>query len=380
MQWRVHEHLERGSTTMGNLRHDAHSRRIGRGESPGRIRTATGLVLQPDWDVALRCDEGSTLRNSPVQCLTVVEPRRAPNLLLCDHRGSGMASRLATLSDEGWQMDVSDSVRHSLERLAGTTPDALVLDPLVEGGAAEIEALDRAGAEPVPLLLFADPSHIEEAAAVWSSISGRVVDIAHRDAAPLEIMVRLERLADACATRAELRELRHRAIYDDRTELLRPEAFGRRLVEHWSAAERHRHQLALVIADLDRFGRINKVYDHTLGDSVLTHVGEAIRSALRIEDVAGRLGGDEFGFVLPYTERADAEHVVERLRERIRSVSTKFSDLGLEISVSLGFETFDGRDMPSILDLRSHAESALREAKRLGGNRAVYYRSLAPAA
>jgi len=287
-----------------------------------------------------------------------------------------MTDRLAALSGEGWQMEVSHSERHSLERLAGTTPDTLVLDPLVEGGAAEIEALDRAGAAPLPLLLFADPANIEEATAVWASISSRVVDVAHRDADPLEIMVRLERLAEACATRAELSELRHRAIYDERTELLRPEAFGRRLVEHWSAAERHGHHLALVVADLDHFGRVNKLHDHTVGDDVLTAVGEAIRSALRIEDVAGRLGGDEFGFVLPYTEKADAVRVVERLSERIRAVSSRFSDIGLVVSGSLGFETFDGRDIASIDELRNHAEIALRRAKRLGGDRAVYYRSL----
>lgn len=289
-----------------------------------------------------------------------------------------MANRLAmSLNGEGWRTDVSDCERRTLERLAGTTPDTLVLDPLVEGGAAEIEALDRAGAAPVPLLLLADPANIERATAVWTSISARVVDVAHRDADPLEIMVRLERLAAACAAHAELSELRHRAIYDDRTELLRPEAFSRRLVEHWSAAERHGHHLALVIADLDHFGKINKLHDHTIGDDVLACVGEAIRSALRIEDVAGRLGGDEFGFVLPYTEKADVERVVERLRERIRAVSEKFSDIGLEIGASLGFETFDGRDVASIDDLRRHAEIALREAKRLGGNRALYYRLLA---
>lgn len=303
-----------------------------------------------------------------------------PTVLLCDHRGSGLARRLAGLERGGWRVEATDSVRRSLERLAGPPPDALVLDPLIEGGAVEVEALDRAGGGQIPLLLLADPARVAEALAVLARSPERVADLAHRDADAVEVGARLDRLAGACASRRELAELRHRALYDDRTELLRPEAFQRRLVEHWSAAERHGHELALVIADLDRFGQFNKTYDHTVGDRVLVRVSEAIRSALRTEDVAGRLGGDEFGCVLPYTKKVDAARVVHRLRERIRAVSGKIGGADLVISASLGFETFDGRDIESVDVLRSHAESALREAKRRGGDRALYYRLLSPAA
>lgn len=303
-----------------------------------------------------------------------------PTVLLCDHRGSGLARRLAGLERGGWRVEATDNVRRTLERLAGPPPDALVLDPLIEGGAVEVEALDRAGGGQVPLLLLADPARVAEALAVLARSPERVTDLAHRDADLVEVGARLDRLVSACASRRELAELRHRALYDDRTELLRPEAFQRRLVEHWSAAERHGHELALVIADLDRFGQFNKTYDHTVGDRVLVRVSEAIRSALRTEDVAGRLGGDEFGCVLPYTKKVDAARVVHRLRERIRAVSGKIGGADLVISASLGFETFDGRDIESVDVLRSHAESALREAKRRGGDRALYYRLLSPAA
>jgi GGDEF domain-containing protein len=66
--------------------------------------------------------------------------------------------------------------------------------------------------------------------------------------------------------------------------------------------------MALVLVDLDAFGRVNKDFDHTVGDRLIERVGAAIRSALRAEDVAGRLGGDEFGAILPYTGRIDAAH------------------------------------------------------------------------
>jgi len=303
-----------------------------------------------------------------------------PTVLLCDHRGSDLARRLAGLERAGWRVEATESVRQSLQRLAGPAPAALILDPVIEGGAVEIEALDRAGAASIPLLLLADQDRVEVALAVLARDQGRVSDLVHRDADAREVGARLERLAAQRVARIELAELRHRALYDDRTELLRPEAFQRRLEEHWSAAERHGHELALVILDLDRFGQFNKRYDHTVGDRVLVRVSEAIRSALRTEDVAGRLGGDEFGCVLPYTRKVDAARVVRRLRERVRAVSGPVGGLELEISASLGFETFDGRDVENLEALRSHAEAALREAKRRGGDRALYYRLLAPPA
>src|SRR5207249_8943021 len=122
----------------------------------------------------------------------------------------------------------------------------------------------------------------------------------------------------------------------------------------------------LVLADLDDFGRINKDYDHTVGDRVITRVGAAIRVLLRTEDIAGRLGGDEFAVLLPYTGVIDAAHVVRRLRDGIRSLSGRIPDVpaGIQVHASLGFETFDGADLQSLEVLRQHAEIALRDAKR----------------
>ncbi len=318
-----------------------------------------------------------SLRNPPTAARTSVTEHGS--VLLCDHRGSGLALQLGMLRGEGWDVDVTQSARRSREMLAGSIPDALILDPLVEGGAAEIAELDLAGASRIPLLLFADPDHIAEAVAVWSQVEGRVIDIAHRGADPVEVSARLEHLAVEHATRDELRRLRHRADYDDRTELLRPEAFERRLLEHWSAAQRHDLPLALVIADLDRFGQFNKRYDHTVGDRVLAGVGDAVRAALRTEDVAGRLGGDEFGVVLPYTTRSDAARVARRLCESIRDVGVEVDGVRLRTSASLGFASRETRDLGTPKALRMSAENALREAKRRGGNCELDYRWLAGA-
>jgi diguanylate cyclase (GGDEF)-like protein len=134
----------------------------------------------------------------------------------------------------------------------------------------------------------------------------------------------------------------------------------------------------LVLIDLDGFGKVNKIHDHTIGDEVIQRVAEAMRRSLRVEDIAGRLGGDEFAVVLPYTKNTDAARVVERLREEIHRLTGSFGEgrALVRVAASLGYETFDGRDLLSASELRAHAERALREAKSRGGNLAVYYRAL----
>ena len=203
-------------------------------------------------------------------------------------------------------------------------------------------------------------------------------DLVHADSSEQEVLLRLERLEREAQHLAEVHDLRHRAWHDDRTDLLRGRAFEARLVEHFSAAHRHNFDLGLVLIDLDGFGAINKEYDHTVGDILIEQVGEVIRRTLRAEDVAGRLGGDEFGVLLPYTGKVETARVVARLCEEIHKLSGRpsGSDSDLVVSGSLGFETYDGRDLDSVQTLRLHAERALREAKVLGGNRGIFYRSL----
>lgn len=310
----------------------------------------------------------------------------APRILLCDHRGEGLEARAEALSGLGYDVRVTRSVVATLAELDGSPADLVVLDPLVEGGAVELARIDavRAGerassaANADATLLLCSPT---DGASAWELLQTRAIapiDVLRRDASDAELARRIARLFALAAERARVAQLEHQASHDDRTDLLRPQSFERRLVEHVSAAGRHHFELALVLVDLDDFGRINKTWDHTLGDRVIAKVAEVIRGNLRQEDVAGRLGGDEFAALLPYTRKIEAAHAVRRLRDEIARLTDTFEERadGLKVSASLGFETYDGTDLDSLETLRRHAEIALREAKRRGGSQAVYYRSI----
>jgi diguanylate cyclase (GGDEF)-like protein len=300
-------------------------------------------------------------------------------ILVCDHRGEGLSAVARRLAEAGHAIEVTSGLRQSLASLASARPDLALLDALAAGGTEAATLLGaRAGEPPLPLLLVCDLREGLAERLAPSRLTSAPWDAIRRDAPAEEFLLRIERLLDLARRRAEMDELRHRAMYDDRTNLLRPLEFGEQLRAHFSAAQRHDLDLALLLVDLDRFGQVNKLHDHTVGDRIIERVGGAIREALRIEDVAGRLGGDEFAVLLPYTRKVDAASVAQRLLAAIRALSGPFPGARgeIEVSASIGFETFDGSDIDSADTLRSHAETALRHAKRRGGDQGVYYRTL----
>ncbi len=321
-------------------------------------------------------------------------------VLVCDHRSQGLGGQLRLLNPGLFAFSHSRSLRSSLLGLNEDRPDAIILASAASGGKVELSALSRARSaaggkpgSPVPLLIIAGAADREAALRADQILQDNLWDVVPESTEPEEIALRLRRLLVAARREKEMNDLRHRASHDDRTDLLRPKAFQSRLDEHFSAAKRHKYELALVLIDLDRFGQINKVHDHTVGDDLISKVGEVIRTTLRVEDAAGRiesgtapnaddaagrLGGDEFAVILPFTEKVNAALVVNRLLVAIKQLSgtPRGAKSHIDVSASIGFETFDGNDLDSLPTLRDHAEQALRVAKVQGGNQGVYFRSL----
>ena len=144
---------------------------------------------------------------------------------------------------------------------------------------------------------------------------------------------------------------------------------------HWEAvvaAEFQRcrrigHASSLMMIDIDHFKVINDRHGHPVGDAVIRSVSWILRGALRLQDVPGRYGGEEFGVVLPGTEIDGAETLAERIRTRIESVVLEPAK-DVRATVSLGVAGFDPRDADHV-DWIARADRALYMAKEAGRNR-----------
>ena len=141
-----------------------------------------------------------------------------------------------------------------------------------------------------------------------------------------------------------------------------------RFHEEFARASRYASPCSLVMFDLDHFKRINDTHGHLAGDQVLHAVAELLNQTLRVSDIAGRYGGEEFAVVLPETALAQALSVAERFRESLAAATLVGPDGPLAVSASLGVAQYkSGMDGPeSLLRL---ADEALYLAKRRGRNR-----------
>jgi two-component system, chemotaxis family, response regulator WspR len=132
-----------------------------------------------------------------------------------------------------------------------------------------------------------------------------------------------------------------------------------------SRSRRHGHPLALLMADLDFFKRVNDTFGHDVGDEVLKKFAGVLVASCRQSDVPGRVGGEEFAVLLPETPIDGAAHVAQRIVEACRRIEMSTSAGRLTFSCSLGIaEAGSGDD--TIDAVLRRADMALYEAKRNG--------------
>jgi len=159
------------------------------------------------------------------------------------------------------------------------------------------------------------------------------------------------------------------AVTDSLTGLYVRRYFLRKLQEEIVRAERYGKYLSLIMADLDRFKRINDRFGHDAGDRVLKALGNFFQASIRDVDVIARYGGEEFVILLPDADSEAAFALAERLRESFGQV--RFEELP-RITMSLGVATFP-EDGTEIEELIKRADAAMYAAKRAGRNRTVRY-------
>ncbi|GAB4256084.1 sensor domain-containing diguanylate cyclase [Deferrisoma sp.] len=169
-----------------------------------------------------------------------------------------------------------------------------------------------------------------------------------------------------------LEQLRELATRDPLTGLWNRRAFLDRLTAELSRARRYPSPLALLLADVDHFKRVNDRHGHPAGDQVLRAVAGTLRSLARETDHVARYGGEEFAILLPNTDETGARALAERIRKALEAEEIPWEGRTLRVTASLGLGVAqEGDDTPDALI--SRADQALYAAKETGRNRVVAY-------
>ncbi|MEE9653150.1 cellulose biosynthesis regulator diguanylate cyclase DgcQ [Kluyvera ascorbata] len=161
-----------------------------------------------------------------------------------------------------------------------------------------------------------------------------------------------------------------RAWHDMLTRLYNRGALFERASKSLADCQKAGESLAVIQLDLDHFKSINDRFGHQAGDRVLIHIGRVILNKIRKEDIAGRVGGEEFCLVLPDTSLAQATVIAERIRESINSREILISrNQTIRVSASLGVCGSDELAQYDFQVLQSIADKRLYLAKTSGRNR-----------
>lgn len=186
----------------------------------------------------------------------------------------------------------------------------------------------------------------------------------------LDFMGALANQAAIAISNAQLYKL---AITDGLTKL-----FIRRHFEHLLDTElrrsiRYKHDMSLLIMDIDNFKLINDTHGHQVGDIVLKEISEVIMKTIRKIDMPSRYGGEEFAIILPETNKENSMRIAERLRKQISCIKVETRDRQkVSPTISIGIASYP-QDAEEKEDIINYADKALYFAKNCGKNCVAEY-------
>lgn len=154
---------------------------------------------------------------------------------------------------------------------------------------------------------------------------------------------------------------------DDLTGVANRRGIIERLQQSLDAAQRDGAVLCVALLDIDHFKQVNDCYGHYGGDQVLRAFGQLLSAQLRSMDCVGRYGGEEFLLVLPGTKSAQAQIVLERIRQHIESLPwPQMVHQDLQVTCTLGVAQY--RPGEALEALVSRADAAMYRGKEAGRN------------
>lgn len=159
------------------------------------------------------------------------------------------------------------------------------------------------------------------------------------------------------------------SVTDELTKLYNRRYLMQRLEEELKRIKRYDYPLTCLMLDMDHFKEVNDQFGHAHGDLVLEQLSEVIKKTIRSIDIICRYGGEEIVILLPYTNFEGAFIVAERLRKRVEEHAFGTIDKSLDITISLGLVSVEGKDNSDIDSLLQTLDKQLYEAKNTGRNK-----------
>ena len=162
-------------------------------------------------------------------------------------------------------------------------------------------------------------------------------------------------------------ELRQLAFRDPLTNLLNRRGFFQEAENQFQQSQEKNTLYSVLFIDIDFLKTINDSFGHAMGDNVIVEIARVCLDNLRNDEIAGRIGGDEFGVILPNLSLQSATEVAERLRQAMSDNKIPGISGDMQVSLSIGVASVSERDK-NAFETISRADKNLYEAKKTGRN------------
>ena len=295
-----------------------------------------------------------------------------PTVMIADDSMLVRAVVRAGLEAENYDVMEAEDGSTALQQCRLRPPDVILLD-IVMPGLDGYQVLAQLKSDPelshIPTVFLTGRTGMSD---VVTGLRAGAHDYLKKPFEPEEL---LARVASALHVKQLQDQLRDRnALLDQlsRTDALTALHNRRHLDEELDRrhgeARRHHDPLGVLLLDIDHFKQVNDVHGHPVGDDVLREVARRIQNELRLEDIAGRWGGEEFLIILPQTNLDGVFRLAERIRLIISATPVIVGDLHIAVTISGGCAVGPGE---SSADLLRRADKRLYQAKDAGRNQIV---------
>lgn len=294
-------------------------------------------------------------------------PADATVLAVCQRMAASRLGQVLVV-DEGW---APASPLDTPPEPVGIFTERDLLRAVAQHQAAAL-GMAVGGLMTTPVVSVGPEEDIQDAADLMTLMRIRRLPVV-KDGRTLGVLTR-GRVVEGLSRRLELMErenaaLEERVVHDPLTGLANRVLFERVLDRELARAAERGGAVAVLMVDIDHFKRVNDTHGHAVGDVVLRQLGDVLRKTLRRADLPARLGGEEFGVVLPLAGQVHPEVAGEKLRQAVEH--EVFGDAGepLRITVSVGCAV--AKPGQNGAEVTAEADKALYKAKGGGRNRVV---------
>jgi diguanylate cyclase (GGDEF)-like protein len=256
----------------------------------------------------------------------------------------------------------------ALERVAADSPDLILLDIIMPGidgfeVLKRLKEIEETAAIPVIIITGLSGDDDEE--------KGLLLGAVDYITKPFKNHIVQARVRTHIQIVRQMRTIEQLGLIDPLTGIANRRSFDDRFALEWRRTHREHKPLSFMMMDVDKFKVYNDTYGHPQGDALLKELAKIFASAAkRAADLACRLGGEEFGVLLPETDLDAAVKAAEKIRLSVEALRVPAKDGGItQATISIGVVSMIPDDSMKAADFIARADKRLYAAKAGGRNR-----------